>query len=406
MANGDGNMQRYASRASRMGASEIRELLKLLDQPDVISFAGGIPNPGLFPSDEVAAAFGEAIGSGAAGALQYSVSEGYAPLREWIVRRMGELGIPCGLDNVVITSGSQQALDFIAKLTLSPGDTALVTAPTYLGALQAFNAYEPRYDTLQPESAGPSAPAYADAARVAGSRIGLAYVVSDFANPTGETLSLAARERLLDLTGELDVLLVEDAAYTDLRFAGDPIASLAALAVARHGDIERSNVLYCGTFSKTVAPGLRIGWVCGPSDAVRRIVLAKQASDLHSSSVNQIAMHRVIEEVWERQLERVQATYRERRDVMLGALERSMPGDVLWREPEGGMFVWLTCGAHVDGARLLERALAEQRVAFVPGQAFHADRSGHQTIRLSYSLPSHDAIEEGIARLGALLAVS
>lgn len=401
---GDSDLRRYASRASRMGASEIRELLKLLDQPDVISFAGGIPNPDLFPAAELAGAYAAAIGNAAAGALQYSVSEGYTPLRRWIAGRMCELGVPCGLDNVVVTSGSQQALDLIGKLTLSPGDTALVTAPTYLGALQAFNAYEPRYDTLEPESDAPTPERYADAALAAGSRVSLAYVVPDFANPTGETLTRAARERLLDLTGALDVLLVEDAAYTDLRFAGEPLPSLAARAVARTGDVERSNVLYCGTFSKTVAPGLRVGWVCGPSDVVRRLVLAKQASDLHSSSVDQIAMHRVVEEVWEAQLARVRAAYRERRDVMLGALERSMPGSVLWRRPEGGMFVWLTLDPSVDGARLLERALAEERVAFVPGAAFHADGSGRSTIRLSYSLPSPAAIEEGVARLGRLLA--
>jgi DNA-binding transcriptional MocR family regulator len=403
MGTGDDDLHRYATRAARMGASEIRELLKLLDQPDIISFAGGIPNPALFPADELAGAFGAAISGGAAAALQYSVSEGYAPLRQWIVDRMGQLGVPCGLDNVVITSGSQQALDFIGKLTLSPGDTALVTAPTYLGALQAFNAYEPRYDTLEPESDDSTAQGYTDAARAAGSRIGLAYVVPDFANPTGETLSLGARERLLRLSRELDVLLVEDAAYTDLRFAGEPLPSLAALA-ARDGGIEESNVLHCGTFSKTVAPGLRVGWVCGPSDVVRRLVLVKQASDLHSSSVNQIAMHTVIEQVWDDQVARVQAAYRERRDVMLGALERSMPGNVMWREPDGGMFVWLRLEEGLDGARLLERALAEERVAFVPGGAFFADRSGASTIRLSYSLPPLDRMEEGIARLGRLLA--
>ena len=405
MANGDDDLHRYASRAARMGASEIRELLKLLDQPDVISFAGGIPNPDLFPADELAAAFGDAIGTGAAGALQYSVSEGYAPLREWIVRRMGELGVPCGLDNVVITSGSQQALDFVGKLTLSPGDTALVTAPTYLGALQAFNAYEPRYDTLQPESAGPSAPAYADAARAAGSRIGLAYVVSDFANPTGETLSLAAREHLLDLTGELDVLLVEDAAYTDLRFAGepDPLLPRSHGPQRRHRAVERPllrDVLEDGGARPAHRLGLR---------AVRRGApdRAREAGIRPPQLVRQPDRDApVIEEVYERQLERVQATYRERRDVMLGALERSMPGDVLWREPEGGMFVWLTlrCARRRSAPARARAGRAACRLRTRPGVPRRW--RGHQTIRLSYSLPPHDAIEEGIARLGALLAAS
>jgi DNA-binding transcriptional MocR family regulator len=231
----------------------------------------------------------------------------------------------------------------------------------------------------------------------------LAYVVSDFANPTGETLSLAARERLLDLTDALGVPLLEDAAYTELRFAGEPVPSLARLAVERVGSVDAANVLYCGTFSKVVAPALRVGWVCGPSDVIRRLVLVKQAADLHSATVNQIVMHRVAEEAYDAQVARVQAAYRERRDVMLGALERSMPADVLWREPEGGMFVWLTLPEGVDGAALLERSLVEARVAFVPGSAFFADRSGRNTIRLSYSLPPVQTIEEGIARLGRLI---
>jgi DNA-binding transcriptional MocR family regulator len=394
---------RFASRAAGMRASEIRELLKVLDDPGVISFAGGIPNPDLFPAEAIAEAASAALAGDIGRALQYSVSEGYGPLRDWISQRMTNLGVPCGPDNILITSGSQQALDFLAKLYLSPGDTALVTAPTYLGALQAFNAYEPRYDTIDPEGRGGDAASYADAAATAGGRVKLAYVVSDFANPTGETLTLAARERLLDLAAELDVPVIEDAAYTELRFADDPIPSIAALAIRRRGDVESANVVYCGTFSKVLAPGLRVGWVCGPSDVIRRLVLIKQASDLHSATLNQMVMHEVAERLYDAQVQRVRAAYRERRDIMLGALERAMPGDVLWRTPEGGMFLWLTLPPAIDGSALLARSLAEQRVAFVPGSAFYADGSGRNTIRLSYSLPPLEAIGDGIARLGRLL---
>ena len=218
----------YASRAERMRASEIRELLKLLDKPGIISFAGGIPDPALFPAREAQAAYRGtcwATRALAGSALQYSVSEGYLPLRQWIVRHMGSLGVACDEDNIVITSGSQQALEFLGRLLLSPGDTALVTAPTYLGALQAFSACEPRYDELRPEDGNRTPQSYAEGAAAAGGRVKFAYVVPDFANPTGETLSLAARNRLLDLAAELDIPVIEDSAYAMLRFEGESAAA-------------------------------------------------------------------------------------------------------------------------------------------------------------------------------------
>src|SRR5262245_56359792 len=234
---------RYARRAGRMAASEIRELLKVVDQPGVLSLAGGIPDPVLFPVEETKAAYAAALGA-TTGGLQYSVSEGYLPLRQWIARHMGTLGVPCEADNIVITCGSQQALEFLGRLLLSPGDTALVTAPTYLGALQAFSGAEPRYDELRPEDGNRTAASYVDAARDAGGEVKLAYVVSSFANPTGETLSLAARERLLDLAGELGVPVVEDAAYAMLRFGGDPLPPVLALEIARRGSIECARAIY------------------------------------------------------------------------------------------------------------------------------------------------------------------
>lgn len=399
---------RYAGRAASMGASEIRELLKLLDQPDIISFAGGIPDPALFPADAVRAAFDHALSDPArAGqALQYSVSEGYLPLREWIVRHMAGLGVPCGPDNVMITAGSQQGLDFLGKLFLGPGDTALVTAPTYLGALQAFNPYEPRYATLAPDGNEPAAAAAhstAEAATAAGSRVRLAYVVPDFANPTGETLSRAARERLLEVADALDVPLVEDAAYEALRFEGEAVPSLLALDAARAGGIEGARTIYCGTFSKTLAPALRVGWIAAAAEVVRKLVLVKQAADLHCATVNQVVMHRVAERTYDDQLVRVREAYRTRRDAMLAALSRHMPPGVHWTRPQGGMFVWVTLPEGADGAALLAEAVREARVAFVPGAAFFADRAGANTLRLSYSLSSPERIEEGIARLARLI---
>ena len=397
----------YANRAARMSASEIRELLKLLDRPEIICFAGGIPDPALFPREEVADAYAEIMGDPelASAALQYSVSEGYPPLRHWIAEHMRALGAPCDVDNIVVTSGSQQALDFLARLLLSPGDTALVTWPTYLGALQAFNAYEPRYDRIAPADTGRTATAYAEAAArgAKGGRVKYAYAVPDFANPTGATMTLAERERLIALTRELDVPIIEDAAYSALRYDGEAVPSLLALEARRSGHVDGTRILYCGTFSKTLTPGLRVGWICAARPVVRRLVLIKQASDLNSPLANQMVMHRLAESAYDRQVALARERYRTRRDRMLAALARHMPKGVTWTTPEGGLFVWLKLPARVDGAELLKRSVDTARVAFVPGRAFFADGTGADTIRLSFSLAGEEEIETGIARLAGIV---
>lgn len=397
--------QIFATRAARMKASEIRELLKLLDQPGIISFAGGIPDPSLFPAAEFAEALTRALSDGrAAQSLQYSASEGHAGLRDWIVGQMAAIGVLCGRDNILITSGSQQALDYLGKLFLSPGDTALVGWPTYLGALGAFNAYEPRYDRLDPGS-NRAPEDYAQAASVAGGRVKFAYLSPDFANPTGTTLDRAGREALLDLADALDCALIEDAAYQALRYDGDPIPPILALETARKGDIEACRTIYCGSFSKTLSPGLRLGWVCAASPVIRQMVLLKQAGDLHSATLNQIAMLDVAQG-FDGHVARVRALYRGRRDAMLAALGRHMPAGVTWTRPEGGMFVWVTLPEGMDGAALLERSLARDKVAFVPGAAFYPDGSGRNTIRLNFSSPTEAMIEEGLSRLGRLIAAT
>jgi DNA-binding transcriptional MocR family regulator len=396
---------RYAARAERMRGSEIRELLKLLEQPGIISFAGGIPDPALFPVTEARAAYAAVLADApmAGNGLQYSVSEGYLPLRQWIVRHMRTLGVACEVDNIVVTSGSQQALDFLGRLLLSPGDTALVTAPTYLGALQAFSAYEPRYDELRPEDGNRTPQSYAQTAAAAGGRVKFAYVVPSFANPTGGTLSLAARERLLDLAAELDIPVIEDAAYAALRFEGEALPPLMALEVARRGGIDNARSIYCGTFSKVLSPGLRVGWIVAPRAMIRRLVLIKQASDLNNSTINQMVMHRLAETAYDLQVERARKHYRCRRDAMLAALERHMPEGAGWTRPGGGLFVWLRLPDGTDGASLLDRAVKEAGVAFVPGAAFFHDGRGRNTLRLSYSLATEAEIEEGIARLAKLI---
>jgi Transcriptional regulators containing a DNA-binding HTH domain and an aminotransferase domain (MocR family) and their eukaryotic orthologs len=396
--------QIFASRSSRMKASEIRELLKLLDQPDIISFAGGIPDPALFPDEAFKEAYADIFSSGQVGsALQYSVSEGYKPLREWIVAEVAKIGIDCTADNVFITSGSQQALDYLGKLFLSPKDTALVTWPTYLGALSAFNAYEPTYDKLS-LNGNRTPEAYRETAAKAGGSVKFAYLSSDFSNPTGETVDLAGRQKLLQLADELDIAILEDAAYQHLRYDGEAVAPIMALDIARNGGIENTRTIYSGSFSKTLAPGLRVGFVIASMPVIRKLVLMKQAADLHSSTINQIAIEHVASRGFDAQVAKIRAVYSRRRDVMLAAMDKYMPKTATWTRPEGGMFVWVTLPEGLDGAELLAKSIATERVAFVPGKAFYADGSNANTLRMSFSCADDAMIEEGIKRLGRLIA--
>ncbi|ACI55760.1 hypothetical protein GGI64_005573 [Rhizobium leguminosarum] len=394
----------FASRSSRMRASEIRELLKLLDRPDIISFAGGIPDPALFPDQEFKQAYADIFdGAAVNSALQYSVSEGYKPLREWLVGQMADLGIPCELDNVFIVSGSQQGLDYLGKLFLSPNDTALATWPTYLGALQAFNAYEPAYDQLTPN--GNRTPdSYRAAAAAAGGKVKFAYLSADFSNPTGETVDLEGRRKVLALAEELDIAVIEDAAYQSLRYDGDPIPPILALEIAEKGDINDTRTIYCGSFSKTLAPGLRVGFIVANAPVIRKLVLMKQAADLHSSTINQMAISDVAERGFEAQVAKIKAAYMKRRDCMLAALDKYMPEGTSWTKPEGGMFIWITLPEGMEGAKLLAKSLETAKVAFVPGKAFFADGSGANTFRVSFSCANEQMIEDGIGRLGALIS--
>ena len=392
-----------ANRASRMKASEIRELLKLLDQPDIISFAGGIPDPALFPTQAFQDAYAEMLSpANSAKSLQYATSAGYTPLREWIAGEMVKLNIPCTADNILITSGSQQALDYLGKLFLSPNDTALVNWPTYLGALGAFNAYEPAYNRLDAQSNREDT-SYREAAAAHGGKVKFAYTSVDFANPTGRTLDLTERKAILDQAERLDIAVIEDAAYQALRFDGEPLPPILALDIERHGSIENTRTLYCGSFSKTLTPGLRVGWVCASRPAIERLELIKQGSDLQSPTINQMVMHHVASRIFDDHVAKLRASYRDRRDTMLAALNAHMPDTVEWTKPEGGMFIWLTLPKGMNGADLLAKSLKTEKVAFVPGGAFFADGSGSNTLRLNFSLPDAPTINEGIARLARLL---
>lgn len=382
-----------SSRAGRMRASEIRELLKLLGRPGMISFAGGIPDPALFDLASYREAYEAALAEDGA-ALQYSTSEGYAPLRAWIAEHMARRGVAATADNILVTHGSQQALDLIGKLALDPGDALATAVPTYLGALQSFSACEPAFAGIRFAEGG---------ARTDANAAKLVYLVPDFANPTGDTLDLAARRSVLALAERFGAIVVEDAAYSSLRYDGADLPPIAALDQERAGSIERTRTLYCGTFSKTLSPGLRVGWICGPTALVQRLTLIKQAADLHTATINQQVVFHVATRGFDAQVERARAVYRERRDGMLAALARFAPPGVSWTKPEGGLFVWVTLPPELDAADLLRQSL-EHNVAFVPGGAFFADGSGANTLRLSFSLADHAMSEAGIGTLCRLIA--
>lgn len=392
----------FAERVKGMAASEIRELLKLLDRPEIISFAGGIPDPDLFPYDRVDAANHAIITDPKrrAQALQYSVSEGYLPLRQWICDRMRANGVACDPDDVLITNGSQQGLDFLGKLLIGRGERVIVTAPTYLGALQAFSAYQPEYVSVPMDENGVLLEPLEEALK-GGAK--LLYLVPDFQNPTGVTLSAERRPKIVEMAAKYGVPVVEDAAYEQLRYEGAQIPPLASHAPADPAGGLGGNVIYLGTFSKTVIPGLRVGWTVAPRPLIQKMVLVKQASDLTVSAANQMVMYELVREGFEQHLDTLRDAYRTRRDAMLSAIAEHFPQQVKWNHPQGGMFVWLDLPQGIDGAELLKQAITENNVAFVPGAAFFADRSGRNTCRLSFSAVPPEKIREGIARLGALL---
>ena len=392
----------YANRMSRVQPSAIRELLRLGTDPDIISFGGGYPDPALFPIEELRLVYADLLTPAHAAALQYTASNGLPRLRAQVAERLSRDGMPATADDVLIIQGGQQGLDLAAKLVINFGDVIITEDPTFLGALIAFAPTEPRYAPVRSDADGMDTDHLAEVL-AAEPDAKMIYVVPDFANPTGETLNRTQREAVLDLAGELDIAVIEDAAYRALRYDGEGEPPILALDCERSGGIDNARTLYCGSFSKILSPGMRVGWVCAPRRVVERLVLMKQASDLHSPSINQLVMHRVSEAVYDGQVEKLIGAYRGRRDALLAALEAEMPDGVSWSRPEGGMFVWLTLPEGSDATALLARSVKEARVAFVPGNAFYADGSGRNTMRMSFTLADDRAVGEGVPRLARLM---
>ena len=394
---------RYAHRIQRMGSSVIRELLKLTEQPDIISFAGGLPAPSVFPVKEFQEACNRVLQQDGAQALQYSTTEGYRPLREMISRHNARFNVPITPENILITSGSQQALDFIGRLFLNRGDYIVVESPTYLGALQAWNAYGAQYISVPSDEHGMILEKLEEALRIGPKFI---YVLPNFQNPSGSTMSLERRQRLIVLADQYGVPIIEDDPYGQLRYDGDHIPSVATLDSRYRNEKEAEytgNVIYLSTFSKLLSPGLRLAWVIAPPQVIRKLVMTKQAADLHTSSFNQYVAYEVAKGGFlDEHVKVIRATYKERRDVMLEMMEEVFPDEVRWTHPLGGMFLWGMMPEHVDAAEVLKVAI-ERKVAFVPGASFHPNGGGKNTMRINFSFSSPDTIREGITRLGVTL---
>jgi len=384
----------YASRMNAIPKSFIREILKVTENPAVISFAGGLPNPRFFPVAEIAQAASHVLAEADGSPLQYSTSEGYGPLRQYVAQRYRDKrGLDVSADEILITNGSQQALDLIGKVFLDKADAIAIERPAYLGAIQAFSAYEPRFCAVPLLEDG------IDLERLATvlgrHRIKFFHTVINFQNPSGISYSQGKRKELAALLGRHGIVVLEDDPYGELRFEGTAAPSMRSWLDDR--------AILLGSFSKIVAPGLRLGWVCAQREIMDRLVVAKQASDLHSNSFCQRVLHRYLaNHDIDHHIAAITAAYKRQKDVMLAAMEAAFPAEVTFTRPEGGMFIWATLPESLSAVELFEHAI-EEKVAFVPGTPFFVDGGGTHNLRLNFSNADEETIEKGIRRLGRIL---
>ncbi len=393
---------RYAQRTQRMKASAIRELLKITEDPEIISFAGGLPAPDIFPVEEIREACNRVLTDQSALALQYGSTEGYAPLREMIARHASRSGVQIRPNNILITSGSQQALDLIGKIFINHGDRLLVESPTYLGALQAWNQYGAEYVTVRTDDDGMVTEDIEQALRTGPKFI---YALPNFQNPMGVTMSMERRVKLVEMADRYGVPLVEDDPYGQLRFEGDSIPGVNVLDAQLRVQNGRytGNVIYFSTFSKILSPGLRLAWVIAPDEVISKLALAKQGTDLHTATFNQVVAYEVSRHGFlDQHVKHICDVYRERRDVMLDSLTEYMPEGVTWTHPHGGLFLWVRVPDCCDTTKMFPAAV-RNKVAYVPGESFHPHGGVTNTMRLNFSYCKPDIIVEGISRLGNML---
>ncbi len=388
---------RFSSRMQHLRASDIREILKVTQRPEIISFAGGLPAAEVLPARRMAELARQVLLEDGVRALQYAPTEGLAILREVVARRMNErFGISRSADEVLVVTGSQQALDLTGKVFLDEGDVVLCESPTYLGAINAFRTYQPRFVEVPTDDHG-MVPEELEARLASVDRIKVIYVVPDFQNPSGRRWSVERRRRLYELAVRFGVPVIEDSPYSELCFEGEPVPPVASFD-------EAGLVIFLGTFSKILSPGMRLGWVTAEPSLVRRYVLAKQGADLHTASLTQLLAARfVLEHDLDAHIETIRDLYRRRRDAMLAAIDRYLPSGIRCTRPAGGLFLWVELPDGVDARELLASCL-EEEVAFVPGGAFFANGGHDNTLRLNFSAMPEERIEEGIRRLGRVIS--
>jgi 2-aminoadipate transaminase len=394
----DAFVDRYAERTKAMTTSEIRALFAVASRPEVVSLAGGMPNLTALPMNEISKVFADVILEQGQVALQYGSGQGHPVLREQITEIMALEGVAAHPDDVIVTTGSQQALDLISRIFIDPGDVVLAEAPSYVGALGTFRQYQAQIvhiamddDGLIPDSVRQAI----NSLRVSGKKIKFLYTVPNFHNPAGVTLSLARRREIIELAREHNILIIEDNPYGLLGFDEEPYRAMRA--------DDQENVIYLGSFSKTFAPGLRVGWAAAPHAVREKMVMASESTILCPSNFAQLAISRYLAtEPWLDQIKNFRELYRERRDAMLEALDQHFPASAIWTKPRGGFYVWATLPDGIDTKAMLPRAITA-RVAYVPGTAFYADGFGSWSMRLSYCYPTPERIQEGIRRLASVI---
>ncbi|MGC8873120.1 MAG: PLP-dependent aminotransferase family protein [Chloroflexia bacterium] len=389
--------------------SAVRELFKVLQRPGMVSFAGGMPAPETFPCAEVAEACAAVLREHGAIALQYGQTEGYDPLREYIAEVvMAQMGVHARRENVLITTGSLQVADLLPKVLLDPGEPMVVEAPTFLGALASFSPYRPRYISVPLDGHGMQVDRL-ERVLAGGERPKFVYAIPNFHNPAGCTMALERRQQLVALADRYGVPILEDDPYGALRFDGEPLPPLIQLDQEQMGiqpasqAYTRGNVLYAGSFSKILSPGIRLGWVVGPVPIIARLARAKQGTDLHTSLLVQMIAYRLsVQGFFPAHIARIRELYRRRRDIMLEMLREHFPPEAHWTVPDGGLFLWVTLPEGCDTQAMLADAV-EQGVAFVPGPAFYVEGGGRNQMRLNFSCASEEQLREGMARLGAIV---
>jgi 2-aminoadipate transaminase len=382
----------FSGRAQQLQSSVIREILKVTMRPEIISFAGGLPSPATFPVEHMRAAFETVLSKQGKVALQYGPTDGYAPLREWIADSLSTDGAKISPDQVLMVSGSQQGLDLLGKVLIDEGSKILVETPSYLGALQAFSVYGPKFESVPTDDHG----LMPEAVESIGRDARLLYALPNFQNPTGRTLSVERRIALVETCARLGLPLIEDDPYGALSYCGEPLPKMVAM--------NPNGVIYMGSFSKVLTPGIRLGYVVAPQPLVRKMEQAKQAADLHTAQLTQMVVHEAIRNGFlEQHIPSIRRLYSDQCQAMLAALTEFFPSSVTWTRPEGGMFIWVTLPKHIDSMQLLDEAVA-QNVAFVPGAPFYANAPEQNTLRLSFVTVPPEKIREGVEKLGRLIA--